>query len=178
MTYKELSDDVSNLLDDLHIKTCIIVGHSIGAKTAMCLSTKFDERIKGLVIMDAAPLDYINLPSIYQSNYDAIKRAYNFKKSFENFNEEFENSVRKITYNLFLENIIQNSNDIKWKCNLNSIFLNFRHLIGFEKFEEKYTNDVLILIGERSHRFRASHYRDIFPLIETKDIKIIKKAGY
>ena len=173
-----MSDDVLNLLDDLNVKSCIIVGHSIGAKTAMCISTKLKDRIKGLVIIDAAPLDYIKIQSIYKANMNAINRAYNYDKTLKEFKKEFSRSTRKTTYDLFIENIIHEGEEkIRWRCDIESIHLNFRNLIGFERFEQNFYNDVLILIGEKSHQFRANHYSHIFPLIEDKNLKIIQGAG-
>lgn len=55
MTYTEMAGDIIRYADKRGIERFTIVGHSMGGKTAMTLSTLHPERIDGLIIVDAPP---------------------------------------------------------------------------------------------------------------------------
>ncbi len=35
LTYEAMTDDLKHLLSQLHIEKCVLIGHSMGGKTAM-----------------------------------------------------------------------------------------------------------------------------------------------
>jgi len=55
ITYKEMVGDVIRYADKHNIDRFTIIGHSMGGKTAMTLSTLHPERIDGIIIVDAPP---------------------------------------------------------------------------------------------------------------------------
>jgi pimeloyl-ACP methyl ester carboxylesterase len=65
MTFEEMADDIFRHLESLGIQEYILISHSIGAKTAMCMSMKNNNSIKGIVICDTYPIDYKEYPDIY-----------------------------------------------------------------------------------------------------------------
>jgi pimeloyl-ACP methyl ester carboxylesterase len=73
MTFEGISDDVIAHLDILGIKEYIIFSHSIGSKTAMLMSMKRPSDIKGLVILDTYPLDYIDDPEVWETTVKIIE---------------------------------------------------------------------------------------------------------
>lgn len=58
MNYSAMAGDVKALLDALTIDNAIIIGHSMGGKTAMALSAQIPDRIEKIVAIDIAPVDY------------------------------------------------------------------------------------------------------------------------
>ena len=58
MSYNDLAQDVINLLDNLAIESCHILGHSMGGKIAMQIALSFPERVKKLIVADIAPVKY------------------------------------------------------------------------------------------------------------------------
>lgn len=58
MNYAAMARDMQELLDALNIEHSIVIGHSMGGKTAMALSALMPERIDKLVAIDIAPVDY------------------------------------------------------------------------------------------------------------------------
>ena len=57
-TYEQLSNDLHMLLDSLSLKQVILMGHSMGGKTAMYFALRHPERVKGLIVEDVSPLAY------------------------------------------------------------------------------------------------------------------------
>ena len=58
MNYKVMAEDVEELFEDENIKDAILLGHSMGGKTAMQFAGKNEDKLDKLVIVDIAPKDY------------------------------------------------------------------------------------------------------------------------
>jgi esterase len=58
MTYEAMMDDLIAWLDAQRIAKAVMVGHSMGGKTAMLLACRHPERVERLVVVDIAPKDY------------------------------------------------------------------------------------------------------------------------
>ena len=71
MSYATMAADVSLLLERLHLERCVLVGHSMGGKTAMLFSLKFPELISKVFIMDISPKYY---PNHNQHIIDTLKK--------------------------------------------------------------------------------------------------------
>ncbi|WP_455427386.1 esterase [Dryocola sp. LX212] len=58
MSYLAMAQDVLETLDEYGIEKAIVIGHSMGGKVAMTLTSIAPERIDKLVLIDIAPVDY------------------------------------------------------------------------------------------------------------------------
>ncbi|XP_078535633.1 sn-1-specific diacylglycerol lipase ABHD11 isoform X4 [Lissotriton helveticus] len=72
MTYEAMSADVHRLLELLHIKRCILIGHSMGGKTAMAMALQWDPAVRQFLLTNLVEIDgqyvwRVNLQSISQS---------------------------------------------------------------------------------------------------------------
>ena len=56
--YALLAQDIKQLLEHLDIRDAIVIGHSMGGKTAMKLADIAADRMRQLVVMDIAPYAY------------------------------------------------------------------------------------------------------------------------
>lgn len=98
MTYAEMAGDVIRHLDKLKVEKFTLLGHSMGAKTAMHVATKFANRLDGLVIVDAAPVCHKNHINIYGNIQGIVDTVYelelkdkNRKQVVEILREKFVN---------------------------------------------------------------------------------------
>ncbi|PJG82235.1 alpha/beta fold hydrolase [Caviibacterium pharyngocola] len=60
MNYALMAQDVLDLLDHLQLRKVILIGHSMGGKTAMCAAALRPELVEKLVVIDIAPVNYGN----------------------------------------------------------------------------------------------------------------------
>jgi esterase len=60
MDYAEMADDVLLLMDHLGLREAALMGHSMGGKTAMALALRQPQRVSRLVVVDIAPLSYVD----------------------------------------------------------------------------------------------------------------------
>jgi esterase len=65
MDYPSMVNDVYQLLNELGIKSCLLMGHSMGGKVAMLFALKYPQHISQLVVADIAPI-------VYQHNFDHL----------------------------------------------------------------------------------------------------------
>ncbi len=58
MSYADMATDLLNFCNSQNIHKTIIIGHSMGGKTAMKFSSMFPERVEKLIVVDIAPKKY------------------------------------------------------------------------------------------------------------------------
>ena len=56
MNYDVIADDVWQLIDHLKLDKVILIGHSMGGKTAMKMTALQLQRVEKLVVIDIAPV--------------------------------------------------------------------------------------------------------------------------
>ncbi|CAM2775040.1 alpha/beta fold hydrolase [Vibrio rarus] len=57
-SYTDQAQDIVQLLEQLELKNLIVIGHSMGGKVAMMLSSLNAELVQQLIVMDMAPVAY------------------------------------------------------------------------------------------------------------------------
>ncbi len=81
--YDAMCEDLRFYLDENLIKKIVLIGHSMGGKTAMLFAVKYPERVKKLVVVDIAPKYYephhqeilIGLKEVCDSQITSRKQA-------------------------------------------------------------------------------------------------------
>lgn len=58
MSFELMADDLNALMDHLDVDTAIILGHSMGGKTAMVFADRYPDRVDKLIVADIAPKAY------------------------------------------------------------------------------------------------------------------------
>jgi pimeloyl-ACP methyl ester carboxylesterase len=59
MTYYEMADDVLRFADKKEIEKFSLLGHNLGAKTAMTLACSRPDRVTSLISIDTAPKSFL-----------------------------------------------------------------------------------------------------------------------
>ena len=89
MDYETLARDVHAYMEDVGIAAQadthgavranqqhrVLVGHSLGAKTAMTMACMFPDSINGLVSLDASPVDRTPYPHLNETSERMIEEA-------------------------------------------------------------------------------------------------------
>lgn len=60
MHYEAMANDVFQVIQHLDLNKVILVGHSMGGKTAMKLTALYPELVEKLIVIDIAPVQYSN----------------------------------------------------------------------------------------------------------------------
>jgi esterase len=56
--YRSMREDLLELVNDEGLERVILLGHSMGGKTAMCFAANHPDRVGGLIVADIAPRSY------------------------------------------------------------------------------------------------------------------------
>ncbi|MEC4089290.1 alpha/beta fold hydrolase [Pseudoalteromonas rubra] len=178
MDYTSMAQDVIALLEHLKINQAHLVGHSMGGKVAMQVAMLDESKIKKLVVLDIAPVDY-------HPRHDTIIRALNAVASadvtsrseadtiMQNYIEE--QGVR----GFLLKSLAKNDQDqLEWRFNLSVIEANYTKIISNINATHSCLCDTLFLKGNNSDYIEAQHRDAIMQSFSNARAKIIQGAGH
>ncbi len=180
MSYTELAQDVINLLDELSIDYCHLLGHSMGGKIAMQIALSNPQRVSKLLVADIAPVEYPphhltiieGLQAIDLTKVQKRKDADNQLASYVE-----DTGVRQF----LLRNIVINEQkQFQFKCNLNNIKQGYQQIMqaNFTQDGQPFTGKTLFIKGGNSNYITAKHQNTIATLFPNAKAKIIQNAGH
>ncbi|MFM2060786.1 MAG: hypothetical protein RLZZ507_456 [Cyanobacteriota bacterium] len=175
---------VINLLDELKIQKCFLVGYSMGGRLALYLTLNFPERFIKVVLESASPglpTDAERLSRIKSDDQITRKLMRMIDKSeFQTFLNNwysqpiFGNIKNHPAYPLMLESRLEN-NPLELTKSLRFMGTGYQPSL-WEKLAENQV-PLLLLVGEYDEKFininTAMSYRS-----ELAKLKIIKQAGH
>lgn len=190
MDYKSQAEDVLKFMDKKNINKAVILGHSMGGKTACALALMYPERVSGLCLMDIAPVSYLQVMDQY---YGYIKQYLNFIKETDVTNKT-RKEVEKLSLDRFQDprisqligsNLKQTETRLEWRIGVDEIFQGI-HEIGHCDFNGEYCGPTLAIAGINSiHTVKSplipegqelkSLYSEYFPNIS---IDVVPDAGH
>ncbi len=181
MEYSELAQDIINLLDHLHIDTCILLGHSMGGKIAIQVALSHPERISKLLIADIAPVSYPPHHLKIIAGLQAIDLSQVMKR--KDADTQLAPYVDNVGVRQFLlRNLAVNSQGkFAFKCSLSDISLCYPQIMKANvKPVEKsaYSGQTLFIKGGDSDYILAEHREAIAALLPNSKAKIIQGAGH
>ena len=177
-TYAAMAEDIAELVEQHQIKEPIVVGHSMGGKTAMHFAVEHPELLKKLVVVDIAPRYYpphhqtilAGLKAIDVENLKSRKEADNVLSQHVN-----ELGVRQF----LLKNLGRNKEGgYEWKMNLPVIdekIENVGEALGEDKSFDKPT---LFINGTTSNYIKKEDEEMIRKIFPSARIQPIAGAGH
>jgi esterase len=189
--YLALQNDVLEFYTSNNIKKAIIIGHSMGGKTAMQFALLHPDLVEKLIIVDIAPKSYTSLLN-FQSQaliHLNIMQAFlsvdiSKMKSREDLEAEFANYVTDKQTRLFLlKNAVRTDDGFKWKLNIEGLSNALpRILESIELKKTDFSNDIniptLFIKGEKSDYIIDSDIQEIKRIFPKADLVTIFDAGH
>lgn len=191
--YDLMKDDLLEFMDDQSIEKAVILGHSMGGKTAMYFALKFPDKISSLIIVDIAPKSYSNVESnhIKTINHNQIVNAMlsvDFRKikTREDADRDLEKIIKSVRVRQFLlKNLHRNKdNTFNWSLNLKAINENLNAIL--EGIDEKEMLDgkevigfpILFIRGSLSNYILDDDIPTIRSIFPYADIQTIENTGH
>ena len=91
MSYDAMAFDTLKILERLSIEHCVVIGHSMGGKTAMCFALSHSDNVEKLIIVDSAPkisiaagAAVICLNAMMQLNVKDVKSYFEANEALKN----------------------------------------------------------------------------------------------
>lgn len=176
--YKVMAEDLEEFLTDQQIKNPVIIGHSMGGKTAMTFAAMHPELFDKLIVVDIAP-------KTYGVHHDTILDGLNAidlttLTSRNQAEEQLALFVPDLgTRQFLLKNLARNKDGgFEWKLNLAIISANIETIgQGMEKGLTK-PKPVLFIRGRNSNYIKDSDFDKIKSLFPGAQIETVENAGH
>uniref|UniRef100_A0A8C5TC60 sn-1-specific diacylglycerol lipase ABHD11 n=1 Tax=Malurus cyaneus samueli TaxID=2593467 RepID=A0A8C5TC60_9PASS len=155
MTYEAMSLDVQQLLNRLGITKCILVGHSMGGKTAMTLALQRPDLVERLISVDIGPTTTAPVSefSAYIAAMKEVKVPEGLSRSAAR--QLADNQLQPVVKDIML-------------C----------YIMNFPLFHKPYPGPALFLGGSDSPYISPRDYPEIQRLFPKAEIQYIKGAGH
>ncbi|MEX0962792.1 MAG: alpha/beta fold hydrolase [Pseudohongiellaceae bacterium] len=181
LNYQAMAEDVGQLISSLGLRSCSLIGHSMGGKVAMQLALSHPDLVQRLVVVDIAPLGYgedadghMNvLAAMDAVKLEEIKNRTEAEQTLKQFIEEEE--IRKFV----LTNLVRNEEGaFNWRLNKEAIRANYPALRAELSASRSFNKPVLFVKGSLSDYIKTEHEAAIKDLFPQASVKIILGAGH
>ncbi|MEE4198883.1 MAG: alpha/beta fold hydrolase [Bacteroidales bacterium] len=189
--YPLLKEDLREFMDKHSLDKAIIMGHSMGGKTAMYFAADYPERVSSLIVIDIAPGSYKGTESSQLITHSTIINAmYNVDFSKVNSRKEIEKVLApsipsKRVRQFLLKNAGRTrANRFAWRLNIETInnqLGNIMDGLDVEKFNggNGITGfPVLFIKGEKSDYIGLEDEKAISTLFPYAEIETIPDTGH
>lgn len=167
MNFKVMTEDVVELMQDLHLTKVSLLGHSMGGKVAMQFALEYPDLVDKLIVVDIAPKYY---PPHHDTVIEAIeaivpgqlKERAEAEETFARFLGKDESTIQFLMKNLSR----LPEGGFAWKPNMPVIIEAYNHLIEDVVPSQPFRGPVLFVRGEKSRYIAdedVSHIRELFP---------------
>lgn len=177
MDYSLMADDIKELMQEQKLTKAIIMGHSMGGKTAMLFALKYPLLVDKLVVLDIAPKHYSihnNFAKITGDHRTIIDALLSINPSDHSSRNEIGQALKQgvpnnMVRSFLLKNIGRDSNKkLFWKLNIQAISDNLDKIMdGVSEFDaaEEFpeVNTVVVIRGTKS------------PYVQDEDIQQVRK---
>lgn len=179
MTYADLVGDVRAFLARHRIDRAVMLGHSVGGKTAMLLALRHPSLVAALIVADIAPLDYRHSFLPYVRAMQAVDLGSLDRRA--QADAQLSGDIPDLNERLFiLQNLVAANGRWTWRINLSAIASNMGDLMDFppEIVDLVYPGPALFVSGERSDYVPPQDYDTIEQMFPDAGIAVIPDAGH
>ncbi len=177
MSFELMADDLAHLMDKLNISKAIVLGHSMGGKTAMVFADRHPDRIEKLIVVDIAPKAYKAGHTLYFKAFNSIdfSKFTRRKEADEALAEIEENSAVR---QFLLKNLEREGEGYRLKFNLRAIENFYPKMIDKLEFEWLISIPTLFISGSSSSYILEEDKQDIIETFPNADFQSITDAGH
>lgn len=154
-SYEAMSQDLQGLLPQLGLLPCVLVGHSMGGKTAMLLALQRPDVVERLVVVDISPVG--TTPGSYLGNFIAAMKAVDIPEKIPHSrarklaDEQLSSVVKEASIRQFLlTNLVEVNGRFSWRVNLDALAGQLDKILTFPQQLESYPAPTLFLLGGNS----------------------------
>ena len=176
--YHLMCEDLFNYIKHHNIDNSILIGHSMGGKTAMNFSLIHPKLVSKLIVLDTSPRGY---PVLHQNIIDSLKEIdLSVFVTRKEIDIELRKSVNQQGLrNFLLKNIYRmNDGNLNFRFNLQSLSQNIGKIGQKIESETQFTSEVIFIKGETSDYINESDKVIINNLFPNAKFYKIPNAGH
>ncbi|XP_059753499.1 protein ABHD11 isoform X1 [Balaenoptera ricei] len=183
MSYEAMSQDLQDLLPQLGLVPCVLIGHSMGGRTAMLLALQRPELVERLIAVDISPVE--SPSSLNFPNYIAAIRAIDIpdeaslSSARKRVDEKLSCVIQSISMRQFLlTNLVEVDGRFTWRVNLDALAQHLDKILNFPPRPETYSGPALFLLGGNSQFVLPSHHPEIRRLFPRAQMQTVPNASH
>lgn len=178
MGFESMGNDVIEFADEHGLNEFILMGHSMGGKTAMWVAQQYPDRISKLIVVDIAPKAYKpgHLPY-----FTALKSVdwsvLNSRKEVDEALMQYESNMG---IRLFLAKNIERKEGggYEVKSNIPAIESAYEEIIGALQFNSVFSKPCLFILGAESRYLKEEDKPYIESHFTHVEYQLIEGAGH
>lgn len=177
-SFEAMGEDLQHLMSHLGDEKAIIVGHSMGGKTAMLFTERYPEMVQGLVVVDIAPKAY---PAGHADYFKAFREidfgTVRSRKEAESLFAPYapDPAVRQF----LLKNLEPTpGGGYQLKINIKALEKHYPDIIGELHLSRGFAGPTLFIRGEKSGYIKDSDMNHILNFFPNASLKTIPAAGH
>lgn len=175
-TYRDLGQDLADVIAAQGGGAMDVLGHSMGGKAAMACALMRPDLVRRLIVADIAPVAYDHDQSQFIAAMKAVDLSQVARRS------DAEAQLRQHIDDPTLPVFFTQSLDVQakaWRFNLDALSAQMPHILGFPDFgQARFDGPVLFLLGANSHYVQPAHRPLIKALFPKAQFAKIPGAGH
>ena len=179
MTYEEMARDVARFADSRGLENYTLIGHNLGAKTAMMTATLFPHRVNGIICLDTAPATTAeDKKQLTLASLEQIKRlpvvGRTRKEALDLIKAEFKDEgIANFIANNLVYSDADNHQTVEWSLNIDAIIANIDNIVGYPDSPSvgKYEGLAYFLNGALSVRYADEVFTNAFPNARVAEVE-------
>jgi esterase len=182
MNYPLMAADLAEFFDAHHLERAIVLGHSMGGKTAMQFGLDYPARVEKLVVVDMAPRERpFEHEKIFKALLALDLAQFQSRRQME---EALEPDIPDLTVRRFLlknlkSTALPNSTPhFEWRIPLDLIYQNYPRICEAIALAKPFNGPALFLRGGKSHFLMEDDVPQIRQFFPQARIETITAANH
>ena len=179
MSYQQMAEDVARFFAENELENVILLGHSMGGKTAMQLALQFPDRIAALIVVDIAPVCYDHL----HKQLKLIEAMQELHLAAEMSRSEIEKKLalkipEKRLLSFLMTNLNRQNGQFQWRIGLEQIAAGMQELLNYPELKSVFKGPVQFIGGENSAYLKFEYHALIRKYFPESRITMLENCGH
>jgi len=179
MSYQQMAEDVARFFAENELENVILLGHSMGGKTAMQLALQFPDRIAALIVVDIAPVCYDHL----HKQLKLIEAMQELDLAGEMSRSEIEKKLavkipEKRLLSFLMTNLNRQNGQFQWRIGLEQIAAGMPDLLNYPELKSVFKGPVQFIGGENSAYLKFEYHALIRKYFPESRITMLENCGH
>ena len=179
MSYQQMAEDVARFFVENELENVVLLGHSMGGKTAMQLALQFPDRIAALIVVDIAPVCYDHL----HKQLKLIEAMQELDLAGEMSRSEIEKKLavkipEKRLLSFLMTNLNRQNGQFQWRIGLEQIAAGMPDLLNYPELKSVFKGPVQFIGGENSAYLKFEYHALIRKYFPESRITMLENCGH
>ena len=179
MSYQQMAEDVARFFVENELENVVLLGHSMGGKTAMQLALQFPDRIAALIVVDIAPVCYDHL----HKQLKLIEAMQELDLAGEMSRSEIEKKLavkipEKRLLSFLMTNLNRQNGQFQWRIGLEQIAAGMQELLNYPELKSVFKGPVQFIGGENSAYLKFEYHALIRKYFPESRITMLENCGH